>query len=88
MSVKEVVVWMKFAMRNYFVLLASATSASVISERQSTQSCPGYTASNVATTSNGLTADLKLARAACNTYGQDLDNLKLSVVYETGRNAP
>ncbi|RDI77048.1 hypothetical protein Vi05172_g12975 [Venturia inaequalis] len=69
-----------------FVLLAWATSASVISERQSTsglESCPGYTATNIATTSSGLTADLKLAGPACNTYGRDLDNLKLSVVYET-----
>lgn len=80
-------------MRNFFefVSLASATSASVlITERQSTsglESCPGYIASNVAKTSNGLTADLKLAGPACNTYGQDLDNLKLFVLYETGRKA-
>ncbi|TLD21839.1 Glycoside hydrolase family 31 [Venturia nashicola] len=79
-------------MRSFFfffpfvVLLLPATSASVITQRQPTaglESCPGYTASNIAPTTNGLTADLKLAGPACNTYGQDLDNLKLSVVYET-----
>jgi alpha-glucosidase len=72
-------------------LAALAASATEIHSRQSTsglESCPGYTASNVATTSNGLTADLKLAGTACNTYGQDLDNLKLSVLYETCKNSP
>jgi len=86
---KRFVVSMIFAMRTSFFLVplvASATSVSAIISRQSTsglESCPGYTASNVATTSNGLTADLELAGAACNTYGQDLDILKLSVLYET-----
>jgi hypothetical protein len=80
---------MNFAMRTRSLLLVASASTALASEiisRQSTfglESCPGYTASNVATTSNGLTADLKLAGAACNTYGQDLDNLKLSVQYET-----
>ncbi|SPO02052.1 related to alpha-glucosidase b [Cephalotrichum gorgonifer] len=44
--------------------------------------CPGYSASNIQTTGNGLTADLKLAGPACNTYGDDLDDLVLSVTYE------
>ena len=48
-------------------------------------SCPGYTASNVKTSYNGLSADLKLAGAACNTYGKDLQNLRLEVTYETGK---
>jgi alpha-glucosidase len=46
--------------------------------------CPGYKASNVKTTSTGLTADLKLAGPACNVYGTDLDDLVLEVAYETG----
>ena len=46
--------------------------------------CPGYKATNVKTSTNGLTADLKLAGKACNAYGTDLDNLVLEVTYETG----
>ena len=46
--------------------------------------CPGYTASNVATTDGGLTADLKLAGTACNVYGYDVDPLTLEVQYQTG----
>lgn len=47
--------------------------------------CPGYAASNVQTTADGLTADLKLAGTACNTYGEDLEDLVLSVTYESGK---
>lgn len=47
-------------------------------------SCPGYTASNVATTGTGLTAQLTLAGQACNSYGIDLENLTLQVEYQTG----
>lgn len=46
--------------------------------------CPGYKATNVKTSVNGLTAELKLAGKACNAYGTDLDNLVLEVTYETG----
>ena len=46
--------------------------------------CPGYKASNVQTTDNGITADLTLAGSACNIYGQDLSDLKLLVEYQTG----
>jgi hypothetical protein len=48
-------------------------------------SCPGYKASNVKTTGSSLTADLSLAGAACNVYGDDLKSLTLEVVYETGK---
>jgi alpha-glucosidase len=48
------------------------------------QACPGYEVSNVRTTSSGLTADLTLAGAACNAYGDDLESLRLEVTYETG----
>jgi alpha-glucosidase len=47
--------------------------------------CPGYTAKNVAHSDHGLTADLALAGQACNTYGTDLDNLKLVVEYQSGK---
>ncbi|KAI4862569.1 glycoside hydrolase family 31 protein [Hypoxylon rubiginosum] len=44
--------------------------------------CPGYRASNVKTTSNGLTADLTLAGEACNVYGTDIEALSLVVEYQ------
>jgi hypothetical protein len=47
--------------------------------------CPGYEASNVVQSANRLTADLKLAGPACDTYGDDLDNLKLEVECQTGK---
>lgn len=46
-------------------------------------SCPGYTASNVQSTATSLSADLTLAGPACNAYGDDLENLTLTVTYET-----
>lgn len=51
--------------------------------RQTTDpdSCKGYTAKNVKTSSNGLTADLSLA-ATCGIYGTDIPSLKLQVTYE------
>jgi alpha-glucosidase len=45
--------------------------------------CPGYTASSVKTSSTGLTAQLALAGPACNVYGTDIDNLELTVEYQT-----
>lgn len=49
--------------------------------------CPGYTASNVRTTSGGstLTADLTLAGPGCNVFGVDLPKLTLAVQYETSK---
>lgn len=41
--------------------------------------CPGYTASNVTKTQYGLTADLTLAGEACNVYGTDITDLRLTV---------
>ncbi|KAF2196277.1 hypothetical protein GQ43DRAFT_476474 [Delitschia confertaspora ATCC 74209] len=49
----------------------------------SANDCPGYTASNIATTDSSLTADLTLAGEACNVYGDDLKDLKLLVEYQT-----
>ncbi|KAL5335396.1 glycosyl hydrolases family 31-domain-containing protein [Aspergillus crustosus] len=45
--------------------------------------CLGYRAINVEESSTGLTADLTLAGEPCNTYGTDIENLKLKVDYET-----
>lgn len=44
--------------------------------------CPGYTAINVSTTSNGLTGALVLAGGPCNVYGSDVDVLRLNVEYQ------
>lgn len=66
------------------LLLAPLAGAAVIGSRQDTQHCPGYKASNVQQSANSLTADLALAGKACNTYGTDLENLKLLVEYQTG----
>ncbi|RDW82915.1 glycoside hydrolase family 31 protein [Coleophoma crateriformis] len=69
-----------------WLALITLGSASRLSVRQSDDplaSCPGYEASNVKTSSSGLTADLSLAGTACNVYGDDLTNLTLEVVYET-----
>jgi alpha-glucosidase len=46
--------------------------------------CPGYAASNIQQSDDGLTADLKLAGPACDAYGDDLTDLVLSVTYQTG----
>ncbi|KUJ07646.1 glycoside hydrolase family 31 protein [Mollisia scopiformis] len=45
--------------------------------------CPGYLASNVVRTMYGLTASLNLAGPACNTYGTDIENLNLTVEYQS-----
>lgn len=47
------------------------------------QLCPGYSASNVQITETGLTADLDLAGPACQTYGNDIDALSLTVELQT-----
>lgn len=44
--------------------------------------CPGYIASNVQTSDTGLTADLDLAGANCSVYGNDVQNLTLTVEYQ------
>ncbi|KAG8913947.1 hypothetical protein FRC02_005229, partial [Tulasnella sp. 418] len=49
----------------------------------STDSCPGYSVSNVKSDRSSLTADLTLAGSPCNAYGPDISKLKLEVTYET-----
>ncbi|KAI9699860.1 MAG: hypothetical protein M1820_007035 [Bogoriella megaspora] len=46
-------------------------------------SCPGYSASNLVQGDTSFTADLSLAGTACNTYGDDIQNLTLKVEYES-----
>ncbi|CAI6319435.1 unnamed protein product [Periconia digitata] len=45
--------------------------------------CPGYAASNVVKTDSSLTADLTLAGEPCNSYSEDIKNLKLLVEYQS-----
>ncbi|GIZ37193.1 hypothetical protein CKM354_000065000 [Cercospora kikuchii] len=71
-------------------VLAATVSGRAVVVRQSNAtadgaSCPGYSASNVQTTGTGLTADLSLAGPACNSYGEDIQNLKLTVNYDTAK---
>ena len=72
-----------------FLAAAAVSASTIIStpgdvEDGPLAACPGYKASNVKTSSSGLTADLSLAGKACNVYGDDLTSLTLEVVYETG----
>jgi alpha-glucosidase len=48
-------------------------------------SCPGYKASNVQRSDTRLTADLTLAGTACNTYSEDLQDLKFLAEWQTGK---
>jgi hypothetical protein len=73
----------------FFVLLKmywslAALVVAISAGKAFSQSCPGYTASNVTTTPTSLTAQLKLAGTACNQYGDDIDDLVLNVEYQTG----
>lgn len=64
------------------LLLAPLVGAAAIAPRD--VQCPGYKASNVKEDHNSLTADLELAGKPCNTFGEDLKNLRLLVEYQTG----
>ncbi|TKA79243.1 hypothetical protein B0A55_06265 [Friedmanniomyces simplex] len=73
-----------------FSLAVATVSAfpTALEERQSSNAtflstCPGYKASNVKTTSTGLSADLTLAGTACNAYSSDISDLTLTVEYQT-----
>lgn len=68
-------------------LAAAELVARAVPDYDQLSDCPGYAASNVQTSDSGLTADLTLAGPACNTYGDDLENLVLSVTYESGESA-
>ena len=47
------------------------------------QDCPGYKASDVINTPHGFTAELTIAGAHCQAFGNDIDNLILEVQYQT-----
>lgn len=64
--------------------LLSCLACSAYAFAATVDDCPGYTASNIQTSSGGLTADLKLAGDACNVYGYDVGSLKLTVETQTG----
>jgi len=63
---------------NSWLALLAVTSAS----GASLQDCPGYKAVNVQQSSSSLKAELVLAGAACNVYGNDIQTLALEVDYE------
>lgn len=44
--------------------------------------CPGYIASGVQTSDFGLTATLNLAGPGCSVYGNDVENLTLTIEYQ------
>lgn len=66
-------------------IAASASARALLPRQDSATSCLGYTASNVQTSATGVTADLALAGPACNSYGKDIERLRLTVNYDTGR---
>ena len=74
------------------ILWAGAVSAALISRDYPSDGpltkCPGYKASNVKTSTSGLTADLSLAGTACNVYSDDLKDLTLTVTYESRNDLP
>lgn len=61
---------------------SAAVSTGLVVRQATAADCPGYRASNVSQNGTGLTADLTLAGAACNVYGRDIENLRLSVNYD------
>jgi alpha-glucosidase len=71
--------WALFALWTALLPLSSATDV----DPAKLDACPGYTASNVRTDGGQLNADLTLAGEACNVFGEDLQNLSLSITYET-----
>ncbi|SMR62123.1 unnamed protein product [Zymoseptoria tritici ST99CH_1E4] len=68
-----------------FAGTAIASSLSPIYPRQNSTApdCPGYRATDVKTTANGLSAKLTLAGNPCNVFGTDLEDLTLTVEYQT-----
>ena len=46
--------------------------------------CPGYKATDVSASGTKVTATLILAGKPCNVFGNDIQELSLSVEYETG----
>ncbi|KAF2490057.1 hypothetical protein BU16DRAFT_169333 [Lophium mytilinum] len=75
---------MIFSRHFAFLACAARASSNVLRPRQlSLEQCPGYAASNVVDKGGVLTAELTLAGPSCNTYGDDLTDLKLEVELQT-----
>lgn len=51
-------------------------------------SCKGYAATDVVESSNSIHANLKLIGDGCKVYGPDVQDLKLTVEYQTGKLQP
>ncbi|EME86507.1 glycoside hydrolase family 31 protein [Pseudocercospora fijiensis CIRAD86] len=70
------------------VTASAVTASPLLLARQNSSapsSCPGYRASDVQQNANGLTAKLALNGPACNVYGTDVENLALTVEYQTDK---
>ena len=71
--------------RTAVFLFTAAVSVSAIQVDPGVlDACPGYSAMNVKTRNDGLTADIVLLANPCNVFGDDIQKLSLNVTYETG----
>lgn len=72
-------------MRGFSIfLLAPLVGASVLNPRSDLSECPGDKALNINERGSTFTGDLVLNGDPCDVYGQDIQNLKLLVKYQTG----
>jgi hypothetical protein len=62
---------------------ALATAHGILVDSSVLDGCPGYNATNVNVYGPRLTADLHIAGRKCNVFGEEIDWLRLEVVYET-----
>lgn len=62
--------------------LPSLTPTILDGSAPNAQDCPGYKASNVVDTGHGFTADLTIAGANCQAFGNDIADLVLEVQYQ------
>ncbi|KAF2677493.1 glycoside hydrolase family 31 protein [Lentithecium fluviatile CBS 122367] len=62
--------------------LPSLTPTILDNSAPDAQDCPGYIASNVVENGHGLTADLTIAGANCQAFGNDIADLVLEVNYQ------
>ncbi|ORX73656.1 hypothetical protein DL89DRAFT_273529 [Linderina pennispora] len=58
-------------------------SSPALFSKRDTSACPGYKVVNKQDTATGFTASLKLAGTPCNAYGNDIDDLKLDVRFDS-----
>lgn len=68
-----------------FLLAANFFEWSAAVPLRRAEDCPGYKASNVVRSKNGITADLTLAGSACNLYSPDIADLEFTAEWQTGR---